>query len=131
MASATQDEYRALGDGWLLLQLFLHLEVGARHDKGRGKQGRVMEVYTEERRRVGNSKGRSTSAGEYNGKPLCWKALVGAGRIPKVGLWGKWQALRSTRVRTHAGIFQTMPRIDYVVLMTGLPTDRKLRLGVG
>lgn len=54
-----------------------------------------------------------------------------AGRIPKVGLWGKWQALRSTRVGTHVGIFQTMPRIDYVVLMTGLSTDRKLRLGVG
>lgn len=80
---------------------------------------------------MGNSKGRSTSAGEYNGKPLCWKALVGAGRIPKVGLWGKWQALRSTTVRTHVGIFQTTPRIDYVVLMTGLSTDRKLRLGVG
>ena len=37
MASATQDEYRALRDGWLLLQLFLHLEVGGRHDKGQGK----------------------------------------------------------------------------------------------
>ena len=88
-----------------------------------------MGVYKEERRRrMGNSKGRSISVGEYNGKPLCWKALVGAGRIPKMG---KWQALRSTRVRTHVGIFQTTPRIDCVVLMTGLSTNRKLRLGVG
>lgn len=66
--------------------------------------------------------------GEYKGKPLCWKALVGAGRMPKMG---KCQALRGTRVRTHVGIFQTTPRIDCVVLMTGLSTDRKLRLGVG
>ena len=82
----------------------------------------------ERRRRVGNSQGRSTSVGEYKGKPLCWKALVGAGRMPKMG---KCQALRGTRVRTHVGIFQTTPRIDCVVLMTGLSTDRKLRLGVG
>lgn len=86
-----------------------------------------MDVYREERR-MRNAKGRSASVGEHNGKPLCWKALVGAGRIPKMG---KWQALRSTRVRTHVAIFQTTPRIDYVVLMTGLSTDRKLRLGVG
>ena len=85
-------------------------------------------IQEERRRRVGNSPGRSTSVGEYKGKPLCWKALVGAGRMPKMG---KCQALRGTRVRTHVGIFQTTPRIDCVVLMTGLSTDRKLRLGVG
>ena len=48
-----------------------------------------------------------------------------------MGLWGKRQALRSTRVRTHVGIFQTTPRIDCVVLMIRLSTNRKLRLEAG
>ena len=74
-------------------------------------------IQEERRRRVGNSQGRSTSVGEYKGKPLCWKALVGAGRMPKMG---KCQALRGTRVMVSVvGMVVSRPLLTSFCVPTG------------